>query len=1263
VNRLDVLACPLRGRQLIEASAGTGKTWAICALYLRLLLAQQRTVQQILVVTFTNAATAELRERIRGRLAEALAQLQGTPPGADPLVPNLLALLRSDRHTDSTLAERLQLALHSFDEAAIFTIHGFCQRALGDSAFTAQMPLQLELLTDDSELRQAVVNDFWRQAVAGADLPPALVAHLLARKDSPQRWAALLKRQLSRPMADVRWPAVLDAPTPAADTAAVVAAFEAAQALWAAQRPAIVQLLADAVAAKRLHGSTYKADGVADGAADWDALLAAGQPLVAVPKKALLYTAALLQAKTNGADKGKPTPAHPFFDAAQALADAQAALQAALQLARLQLLRRLLTEAPAALAQAKRDRRVVAFDDMLANLHQRLQADGGAALAAGLRQRYPAALIDEFQDTDPLQYRILDTIYPATDADAAAATPLFFVGDPKQAIYSFRNADLPTYLAARASTAAVWTLADNQRSVPALIDALNTLFTQQAQPLMQPGLDYVRVGPGQKPRPVLADGSGGPTAALQLWRLPVDDDGAPLPKRVLQQRVVQATAAEIARLIAAGRAGQLQLGDAPLAAGDIAVLVRSHRQGSAVRQALAALGVGSVELSQASVFQSSDAQDLATVLAAVLAPTRVPLLKAALATPLLGWNAAQLLALADDEAALQQRMQALVDWKAVWQRSGVGSALRRLMADEAVAQRLILRPDGERRLTNLLHLAELLHQAATQHPAPEALLRWLQAQQADGRSDDASQLRLESDRHLVQIITIHKSKGLEYGVVFCPFLWDGGAGGRAEAMDGTVWHDGTQAVVDFRGALSDEVAQDEGYDKDEVTRRQRQEAAAEQLRLVYVALTRAVQRLVLVAGCYQASAGRGTSTSESQRSVLNWLVAGGGHTPADWLHGKPPPASVAEIDQAWDALDEAGGSAIATQPVPAGAGVPLPPQASDSADLAALPPPRSVAPAWRIGSYSGLVHGAVHEPAAQDHDRRQLADADADGHGEGHAADDSTPADSRTVATTAAATDPDDILQFPRGPAAGDALHAVFESVDFTAPGDWPAKVAQALRPHAAALPGADDPATAERHQRQLLRALADVLATPLTAGDGGAPPLRLDTVPLAHRLTELAFHLPAPHVASDALNHLLARHGYAGPLLTGGGLRGYLKGFIDAVVRHAGRWYVIDWKSNHLGHTPADYGPGPLAAAMAREGYHLQHLLYSVALLRWLRRVQAEFDPAQHFGGVRYLFVRGVRPLWRNADGSPCGVFAHRPSDAVLAELSALLDGQDPLR
>ncbi|HET9823068.1 MAG TPA: exodeoxyribonuclease V subunit beta [Burkholderiaceae bacterium] len=1233
-----VFDCPLEGIRLVEASAGTGKTWTLCALVLRLLLERGLDVTQILVVTFTNAATAELRERVRQRLVETLDHLRGAAPAADdPFVPELLRRVRAQPgRDDAALAMRLELALARFDEAAIFTIHGFSQRALADAPFGAQMPLALELLEDDEALRLQAVRDAWRRRVADEALDPALAASLARHQDSPETIARLLRRRLGKPTARELWPQGIDHVGPgdaAAPLGALEAALAAARARWPHEREGAMAALQAAIPAE-LSGTTYKADTPAAAAADWDALLAAPDALdvldLAPGKTALLGRERLVRATK----KGRRTPQHPFFDAAQALLDAREALAATLALARARLLRELLDDAAKALHAEKRRRRVVAFDDMLGNLHARLTAADGARLAALLRARYPAALIDEFQDTDPLQFGIFQALY------GAGGGTLFLVGDPKQAIYSFRNADLHTYLAARRVAAAEYTLAHNQRSVPALIDALNALFGRNPRAFMLPGLDYHPVAPGTRARAPLVDRSAGATAPLQVWTLP-DDAGAggPWPKAQARQAAADATAAEIARLLAAARRGEVTLGERALGAGDIAVLVRSHHEGRLVRRALAALGVGSVELSQASVFASAEAETLERVLAAALEPARTPRVKAALATEAMGWGAARLDALADDEAQLAEAVQHFAEARETWLQRGVGVMLRGWLATSGATQRLLAQPDGERRLTNLLHLIECLHQAAQVHRAPEALLRWLQAQRRDPRPDEATQLRLESDRHLVQVVTVHRAKGLEYGIVFCPFLWNGAAP-RSDGLDGVEYHDDAgQAVVDWRAGV------DPAFPDKEVKAGVRLEAAAESLRLIYVGLTRAVHRCVLVAGCY--ATGAHASAGESTRSALHWLAAGADTAPADWLDGRRTPA---ELAAAWAAL--AAHPHIALGPLPREPGTVLAPDTSGAERLAALDAPPRLPAGWWIGSYSALAHGLGHERAAADHD---LAVTPTEGPMQGPT---QGPADAPTEGpmpddAPAPAPADDDILRFERGALAGECLHAVFEHADFTDPASWPAAIARGLRRlgPAAAPPGAGPDTLAAR---RLQRMLADVLASELPVGT--ATPLRLQDLPRARRLVELEFHLPVPRLESAALGALLARHGVALPAPAFRTLQGYLKGYIDLVLEHDGRWFVLDWKSNHLGDTAADYGPAPLAAAMAAQGYHLQALLYSVALERHLQHRLAGYAPERHFGGVLYLFVRGLRPHWRNTDGSPAGVHFQRPADALRRELSALL-------
>ncbi|MGE5089431.1 MAG: UvrD-helicase domain-containing protein, partial [Candidatus Levyibacteriota bacterium] len=737
-TEFDVFGCSLDGITLIEASAGTGKTWNICGLYLRLLLERELEVQQILVVTFTNAATAELRERIRSRIVETLAWLRAggatgaTGGAADPFVANLVrAVERSTGIGRPQLQSRLDQALQFFDEAAIFTIHGFCQRALADASFSAGLPLSLEAVADDREMAMEAVQDFWRRRVADASCPRELAGFVLANKDSPEKYAQLLLRSLGKPMAQSVWPAALASPATPIDTSALTAAFDAARALWIHERDAIVAAVESALPA--LNANSYKPEGIVRAAGEWDAWLGEGLALAELPdrNKLDLLASRTLALRTK---KGQATPRHAFFDHAQRLLDERQALTGALELARLRLIRDLVETVGPDLRQRKRERRVIAFDDMLYNLHAALERGDRPELVASLREKFPVALIDEFQDTDPLQFAIFDRIY------GRGGLPAFLVGDPKQAIYSFRHADLYTYLQAHERASVVRTLAANQRSTQGLIEALNGLFCTKPDAFMLPGLDYHPVTMGDKPRKRCTDASSGTTAPadLQVWMLPSGPGGVPMPKAEARARAAQAVAAEIARLIGEGARGHIRIDERPLQPGDIAVLVRTHRQGGVLKRELAALGIGSVELSQASVFQTPDAEEVERVLIAINQPSRDTLLRGALATEMMGNDAARIMEISASEDEMMACLERFADYRDLWLRQGVGVMYRRFLTAERVSARMLRRDDGERRLTNLLHLGEQIHQAAAAHPSPDALLRWLAAQRRDGAADDVA---------------------------------------------------------------------------------------------------------------------------------------------------------------------------------------------------------------------------------------------------------------------------------------------------------------------------------------------------------------------------------------------------------------------------------------------------------------------------------------------------------------------------------------------
>ena len=1217
MNDLNLHDSPFAGRSLIEASAGTGKTWTLTALYARLLLERELSVGQILVVTYTTAATAELRERIRARLAELLALYEGGQSSDDFL--NEL----HRRHPGEAARRRLLLAVHGFDEAAIFTIHGFCQRALQDSAFEAGGDFDAELTQDDREVLDALLGDAWRHVLAGAD--PAWARYLAKQKVTPATLRQALRSHLGKPYLRVEpRERVGEAELQAASTA-----WQAAAELWRGEGYVWVEVL-------REHGglnqNTHKAAKLPLWSAELDAYFADPAALFEVPEGLAKLGAAALHKAT------KKNFEAPHSALAEALDVLGAALESALPAGRqklialqVELLDRLNVELP----QRKAAQRLLAFDDLLNNLDQALHSAAGEDLATRLREQYPLALIDEFQDTDPIQYAIFDRIYPkaagvasglparrasSEGRDSTASTArseretdnagesrssprgdLCFVGDPKQAIYAFRGADLATYLQARDDAERQYDLPFNYRSTPELIKALNQLFARP-QPFAEEGLSYPPVSAGKKPRAtlVLPEQDGGAPLGL-VW---LGDEG--LNKARAGELAALDTARRIASLLAASAQGQAYFEDdggrKPLKGGDIAVLVSNHREAASVAAELAARGVPSVRRGRDSVWHSEEAAELAAVLAAYVEPGREGVLRYALATRLLGRDAAQIARCQEVEQEWDRERASADQYHQLWQQQGFMRVFRAWLEQERVAERLLAGLDGERRLTNLLHLGELLQAESLQRPGLEPLLAWFAAQRgSEGAGEDAL-LRLESDAERVQIVTIHTSKGLEYPLVFCPFLWDGRLLGQH--TDSARCHDEDgQPLLDLGSARLDERLQ-----------AARRESFAEKLRLTYVALTRARDRLWLHWGPAALPKPKkdGSLADEGlHSSALAWLLHGR-ELPGDdalgelatYLAGQEGPALAAELDEL---ADSSAGLIARLAPLTeeaqaAGTGRAEPPQAQQLFE-------RSLASAWRIGSFSGLAAGMHME--APDRDALALVDASEPGAG---------------------------FFAFPRGARAGTCLHAILEDW-MRGKGSLEQLVPAALQNH-----GID----AELWGDIAVAQLQAVLDTDLD-GQG----LRLSALQANRRLPELGFTFPVERLDVERLRALLADPAFGLPepmrqaaeRLQFDELKGYLKGFIDLTFEHAGRWYILDYKSNWLGPTAAHYGAERLEQAIAAEHYYLQYLIYLVALRRFLRTRLADFSDAQ-LGGAWYLFLRGM---------PQAGVYFARPSDALLDALDRL--------
>jgi len=1194
---LDVARLPLHGLHLIEASAGTGKTFTITLLYLRLLLERDAGLSGIAVVTFTEAATRELRDRLRRRIGDALQHLRGAGEG-DAALDAVLAPHCDGGDRQRLATARLEAALTGFDEAFVATIHGFCRRLLAETAFESGLPF-IELDADaNGEAMQELVRDFWRLHVLAGDGE--------AGRDAVERWggpnalAAMLSRSqalaldaqavdpvdarhwLEQSLRDVhaetlRWRACVD------DGRAARAMAE----LHAAARDKRVSIArqgvhhADALAAC--------ASAIDDVAADLEGL----RPL----------HAERIRVAAEGATRKGWVPGVELAAVAAIVAALLDAVASARRARRALFVIDALAFVRAGLA-ARRDRlRHFGFDDLIRVLHDRLLGPGGEALARVVAQRVPALLVDEFQDTDPLQYAILRRLHEARDDGV-----MFLIGDPKQAIYRFRGGDVFTYRAAAADAAAhAHTLGDNWRSDTRLIAAVNAIFDRGDDAFLH---RFIRFDPARYPSTRNREHARAETTApLVLWRLPDAHDAKGSPKAWTTEMFADRVLAETARVIKQ----HLREARAAGATISVAVLVNTNRQAAEAAQTLAQWNIACDHLGTESVYESAEADVLASVLAALAAPGNAAAARAALATTLFGESLADLLAARADLDRWERQLARLAVVRQRWHDAGPFAALAG--AIQQAAPRLLERWDGRRRVTNLLHLAEQLQHAAAHRESPHELQRWLaqrRREAREGRGRGAlEQVRPADDPGAVQVLTVHRSKGLEFDLVFAPFLARAPWREPADEPDQAVsWHDDAGLRIDVGGP-----------DWRAHALAHREEQFAEGLRLVYVALTRA-RHLAWTAWAW-VNTGR-TKRETSLIGPLAWLVL---RDPSMTVPDSLANIDPAGIDAALAALVARADGAIRIETLD-----PVVP-AVDATSLPGAPITLRAAEfrghidrRFETLSYSRLFGGSVHAPVA-DHDEVERGDV-------------------LVVAADEAAADALAIPQWPRGAAFGNCVHAILEDVPFAAlaaPGVH-AELARIARDH--------------QYDAGDTRVIAAMARATVTTPLPGSTPFTLAGLARGDALSELEFLFPLPGSRLAALDAILSRE--PGHARAPGELArrrhevaGLMTGFIDLVLRHEGIYYVVDYKTNLLGAAAIDYAPARLAMAVRAHDYDLQYLIYLVALQRFLRaRLGSDYAYETHVGGAIYLFVRGL------GSGDGHGIHHDRPPRTLIDALDAWCAG-----
>ncbi len=1179
---LDAMRLPLWGSRLIEASAGTGKTWTIAALYLRLILGagaegaaygRPLVPSEILVLTFTRAATRELSDRIRSRLLQAARCFRGeaAPEAGDAMLGELLAAY-PEGAPRAEAAWRLAAAAECMDDAAVHTIDAWCQRMLREHAFDSGSLFNEELLADERVLLDEALRDYWRQQLYpldGAELDAALGVW-----PDVGRFAAELRELLRHDLPEAPPETSLGAliQRVGAERRETLGAWKAG---WTERAEAMRFWLQgqldskDCPLDKRKLQPRYFNPWL-DSLAAW-----AQDPSLELldlkTGRSRLTPQGLQEALKPGASVQWPE----HFGL---LADLMVRLERWPPLA-VTLRLHAAAEVSRRVALLKSQAGVYGFADMLDRLDTALAGPNGERLRERILGQYPVALIDEFQDTSPLQSRIFDRLYRMADNDPA--TGLLLIGDPKQSIYGFRGADIYSYLVARRATEGRhYVLGTNHRSTEALVRAVNHVF-EHAEQRPGEGAFLFRGGAASNPLPfvpVAARGraerlvaAGGPLPALTLCH-----ELELLDKATSQRRFAARCAEQVVCWLNDERVGFERDGEAfvRLRPADIAVLVRNRREAEAVRRELRRRFVASVYLSDKdSVFASREAADLLRWLRAVAAPLDTRLVRAALATATVGLSMAELALLAGDDEAFERRSEQLRQLHSVWQGQGVLTMLRQTLHLLALPARWLGQPDGERRLTNFLHLAELLQAASGQFDTEPALIRWFAAQIEEGSAAvDEQIVRLESDADLVKVVTVHKSKGLEYPLVMLPFA-------------------NSFRAVDKKGATALSLADADGkrvlhlHVTDEALAQADKERLREDLRLLYVALTRARHALWVGVSAVKL---RNSRESASHLSALGYLLAG------------PEPVDEAGLLRHLQDL-------AATSP-----GVHLSAAAEHGARSTLYGRDRPgllrEAPAyaaqferrWSIGSFSALVrHIAPHTAAplmtlAREDD---LLDASEEG---------LLPAPSHQAWHA-----------FPRGAMPGNFLH---DQLEWLAGEDFALERSEALREQ-----------LLRRCERQgwghraaeVLAWLREVVSQPLA-------PLGAALDSLRTRLPEMEFWFPSEGLAAADIDRLCREHllgDAARPVLPQRELHGMLMGFADLVFLHEGRYWVLDYKSNYLGARDADYHAAALEAAMAQHRYDVQAGLYLLALHRLLRaRLGDAYDPRRQLGGAVYLFLRGIK-------------------------------------
>ncbi|MBF0120683.1 MAG: UvrD-helicase domain-containing protein [Desulfobacterales bacterium] len=1111
---LDLLTIPLDGMNLIEASAGTGKTFTISNVYLRLILETESDIKNILVVTFTDAATKEIKDRIRRNLNKAYVMIDSLEtPSSDNETIIIQKILRKSVNDFGEQYVKLAIkkAIINFDEAAIFTIHSFCKRALDENSFESGQFFDTELISDERDIIQEITYDFWRKKFSEKNI----VFGSLAKegKLSPSKLISFAKEVLNKPL---------------------------------------LKIIPDELP-EELNGNYEQ---------DMSLFIKNIKHQYASYLKKELY----IQKKLNN---------------------------------------------------------IQYFDDLLMDLYQALKSDRCPQLTKMIRTSYKAALIDEFQDTDPVQYEIFNTLFNTKDH------VLFLIGDPKQSIYGFRGADVFSYIEASIKTDNdnKYTLKTNWRSETNLIEGVNTLFKGENPFVLKQDIDYrdIHADPMSKGNiePLMIEGDE--PSNIVLWFLKKRN---PTPKSKNPNKdeaaddSVKAVVFEISRILKLSSEGKAKIGNRPVLPSDFAILVTQHKDASRFVEPFLELNIPVVLQKTGNIFASTEAEELQRVLLAIGSPGNTRRVNAALITSFIGCNSYDInsfMEIDDGFEEYEKHIERFSYYLSLWHKEGFIQMFRKWLSEYHVRQKLLNLPDGERRLTNLLHLSELLHKAEVENRfGVTGLIYWFIDKFTYSEQNEEWELRLERDDEAIKIITVFKSKGLEYPIVFCPFMWQKGANISNEME--LIFHDKGDIYLDIGSS-----------DINKNIETASKERLSELMRILYVAITRAKNR------CYLTCGKIGNPAANS----IDYLFL------RDGLKEENIVSSLIKKIKSCSEEDIRKAIELSIKDKPfLNLSLPCKDNPIRYAPFTEITPDKFISckfnkridTIWGITSYSRLIAREKKE-------------------GSESLKNDEYQSDESNEQKIGSEVKSEGFFSFPRGRTAGSCIHSIFEQVDFSCKDILQMKnlIHAKLKNYGLCC---ENDLDNKKREDTVYDMINNVLHASLNSK---IKDFSLSKLSKKDFLYELSFYYPIKKMTPEILKNIFSTYILPSHFnskdftekiedITFKPIEGFMQGSIDLVFQWEGKYYLLDWKTNHLGNSYEDYSYDNISKAMLEHLYVLQYLIYTVALNKYLSSRLSDYCYDKHFGGVFYLFVRGINP-----EISDNGIFYDLPSKEFINKFSKL--------